>query len=318
MSKKAHQLEQRIVERLGGANARTAIRRACSALLAEAGREKLPVRLAPLARRLGAELQYDDSLQIGREEASIRLVGERLVLWVARSTYENPFMRQRARFSIAHEVGHLVLFKTFGPEFLEHSEADEPSFALTERLCDYAASHLLIPRSKLAEALRARGFTASGISYLRKLFDVSAASLFRAIAELTPRGNIVEWRKYRRHAGELMTWRVWDTHGASGADQSWLPSGCTLKHIHHAGDLTGLTPNRPESRANISLSLGRSRVHRDAVVCIWPPYDSNGLVRRTALGKTGPEFEQDESAGRMFMVIGQRGRLDFAQFGVGM
>jgi hypothetical protein len=322
VSDKAHRLEQRIAERLGGANARAGIRRACYSLLAEAGAIRPPTRLAPLARRLGAELQYDDELQIGREEASLRLVDDRLVLWVAQSKFENPQTRQRARFSIAHEIGHLLLFQTFGPEFLQHSEADEKSFVLTERLCDYVASHLLIPRSSLAEALRARGFTSHGFNYLRKLFDVSASSLFRAIADLPPLGSIIEWRSYRRHSGEHMAWRVWETYGSSAAASlsSWLPSGCTLKHALHIGEVSALTPNEPVARPNITLSLGGSRVHRDSVICLWPVpgnHAENRLVRTSALGKTGPEFEQDESAGRMLMAVGQRGRLDFAQFGVG-
>lgn len=322
MSDKAHRLEQQIAERLGGANARAGIRRACNSLLAEAGATRPPTRLAPLARRLGAELQYDDDLQIGREEASLRLVNDRLVLWVAQSKFENPQTRQRARFSIAHEIGHLLLFRSFGPEFLQHSDADESSFVLTERLCDYVASHLLIPRASLAEALRARGFSSHGFNYLRKLFDVSASSLFRAIADLLPLGSVIEWRSYRRHSGEHIGWRVWETYGSSGAANlsSWLPAGCTLKHAHHIGEIAALTPNEPRARSNITLSLGRSRVHRDAVICLWPAsagHTENRLVRTSALGKTGPEFELDESAGRMLMAVGQRGRLDFTQFGVG-
>jgi hypothetical protein len=320
---KARRLEQHIADRFGGADARAGVRRACASLLEDSGVTKPPTRLAPLARRLGAELKYDNALQIGQEEASLRLIDNRLVLWVAKSRFENPQTRQRARFSIAHEVGHLLLFRALGPEFLQHNDVDEKSFALTEGLCDLVASHLLIPRATLAEALRARGFTSQGFNYLRKLFDVSASSLLRAIADLVPLGGIVEWRSYRRHAGEHLAWRVWETYASSASDShsSWLPVGCTMKHVHHVGEVSVLVPNEPVGRTNITLSLGRLRRHRDAVICLWPATSrqaENRLVQTSSLGKTGPEFEYDESAGRLLMAIGQRGRFDFAQFGVGL
>lgn len=319
MSSSARHLEELIVQRLGGADANAAVRRACSAVLLETNALPPPIRLAPMARHLGARIRYEDNLKVGAEEASLKIVDERLILWVSRSSFENPNFRQRARFSIAHEIGHLILYKILGPEFLEHTEADHSSFTMTERLCDFAASHILMPRDYLSEALRARDLSERAVRDISKLFDVSFTSLLKAVSDLVPKGAIVEWRKYRRHGGEHLAWRVWNTYTPSNSKglESWLPKGCTLKHVDGFGDPGTLLLNQPQTRKGLVLNLGGRKTNRDGVVCRWPLTRSNQmkLANEPRLGEFGPEFTIDDSAGRLILLLAEKQRLDFSLFG---
>ena len=319
MSDSTPQLDRLLTARLGGTNSLAAIRRACSALLAETGTQKIPVRLSPLVRYLGATIRYDNDASLGNEEATLRLNKEnRIVLCVSREKFEER--STRARFSIAHEIGHIILYRILGPEYLEHCEADNRAYKFTERLCDFAASHLLMPRAHLSTALRARGFTAQGFRELANIFDVSAHALFKSIADLVPDGAVIEWRRFQRKSTEALTWRVENTYLASAANNfsSWLPRGCTLpKHVKGFGGPKDLSLEKPEARSRVTLCLGRSRVTRDTVVCLWPlddPYAQQKFL--SAVHENSSGFLQDVSQGRLMMLVGKKGRVDYQQFGV--
>ena len=319
MSHSDSELDRALMDRVGGANVVAAIRRACVALLVETGMQYLPIRLSVLARHLGATIRYGDDVLHGNEEAALKLVNNRIVLCVSRAKFENYRTRARARFSIAHEIGHLILFKLLGPTVLESSDANRRAYQRTERLCDVAASHLLMPRSDLSSALRAREFTHRGVNEIRGIFDVSAAALFKAVADLVPDGCVLEWRYFRRHPAEEQTWRVLNTYTASRPTRlaSWMPFGCTLKHIEGFSSPNTLSPDRPEGRTKLTLSLGNSWATKDAVVCVWP---LNGNSSQRALlslpQRPVSRIVQDPSHGRLMMIVGKVGRVDFRQFGV--
>ena len=239
---------------------------------------------------------------------SLRVDKEHLVvLCLSRDKFEKR--STRARFSVAHEIGHIILYKTLGSEHLEYCESDNRSYKFTLRLCDYAASHLLMPRAHLSSALRARGFTAQGFYQLSNIFDVTAHALFKSIADLVPNGAVIESRRFQRKSTEALTWRVENTYLASAANNlsSWLPRGCTLlKHVKESGSPKDLSIEKPEARSAVTLCLGRSRVTRDAVVCLWPlndPYAQQKIL--PAVNSSG--FLQDVSQGRLMMLAWERG-----------
>eukprot|EP00439_Symbiodinium_sp_Y106_P089864 s1_g2400.t1 len=290
-------------------------------IAARGGREPLTrERLAPLARHLGADISYGNDLRSAGEEASLKKTDSGVVLSVSRDSFEDPRTRNRARFSIAHEIGHLLLFRLMGPEFLEHSDANKQAYTLTEQLCDYAASNLLMPRAFLSDAIRQRGFTSLGMRAVAELFDVSMPALLRATAELVPNGAVLEWRRYRRRRGERMEWRVLRTYSSSRADRSssWLPEGCTLKHIADLGDPDDFVLDHTEVRRSIVLIIGRSHKSRDAIVCRWPSTAPEEQLDM-ALEHESPskKYEYDRVAGRLMMLVGDVGRVDDIQFGVG-
>ncbi len=147
-------IDRKLGERFGVHDARSALRRACALLLAEAGQARPPVRLKSVLRRMQVDIVYHEE-QAGEEVASLTFGDGRVRLVIAKGQFlERP---RRARFSIAHEIGHLIVLQALGAEGLDLGEGDAEAYAEMERLCDFAASHLLMPREQLAAAVRQRG-----------------------------------------------------------------------------------------------------------------------------------------------------------------
>jgi hypothetical protein len=309
-----HELDDLLTARMGGGDAYEAMRRACDELLTQVSPIRPPVRLAPLARLMGAELSYGDHGGVGREEAAIYFRDGKLFLWVSRKRFENVRTQKRARFSIAHELGHLLLFRMLGPEFLDHAENDSQSYALTERLCDFAASQILMPRSVLQSAVRERPFTEEGLKSLGELFVVSTSAMLRAVADLVPAGAILELRKFSRRRGELSLWRVWSATTSSSAKDlaSWLPTGCTLKHLRGMRSPDEIPSGRAVRIGEITLIRGRIRSQREAIAtrAASPPAPSPDLLPRSETPLAHGRLIQDESAGRVLLLVGEPGGLD--------
>lgn len=318
MSDSVKRLDRALIARLGGDNAFAAMRRACAALLAEAQIDRTPTKLSSLVRHLGVNICYDSDalLALGQAEAALKVMDNKITLCVSRENFEKA--PARARFSIAHELGHLILYKVLGPSFLKHCEDGPDAYQRAERLCDFAASHLLIPRSRLAEALRSRGFTAQGVTDIERIFDVSSTALLRAIADLVPEGSVLEWRHFCRNPREAKTWRVLRTYAPSAASDhsSWMPNGCTLKHVQGIERPDSLPPGEPVAHRNVTLTLGASKTLRDAVVCHWPLQETSlqySITPRAQRETTG--FVQDRDQGRLMMLVGKSGHVDYRQFG---
>ena len=309
-----HQLDELLTARMGGADAFEAMRLACDQLVSQLGDARPPIKLAPLARLMGAQLDYSDRAGLGREEAAIRFSDGQLALWVSRSRFENVRTRKRARFSIAHELGHLLMFRMLGPEFLDHSEADAVSYALTERLCDFAASHILMPRPLLHRATRERTFTASGLRSLEDLFGVSSQALLKAVADLVPEGAVIELRKFQRRPTEVLEWRVWtvSTATASADLGSWLPSGCTLKHIRGLTEPGSLSEDATVILNDLMLVRGKTRNARDAIATrilgSAPP--RRDLVPYDGTRQPANTVVEDRASGRVLLLIARCGSLE--------
>jgi hypothetical protein len=298
---------------MGGADAFEAMRRACDELVDQMGEPRPPIKLAPLARVLGAKLSYTPVDPLGREEASIRFEGGELVLWVSRSKFENFRTRRRARFSIAHEIGHLLMFRMLGSEFLDHSEGSDDSYELTERLCDFAGSQILLPRRTLLAALQQRSFSTAGLRSLEELFDVSSPALLRAIADLVPDGAVIELRKFRRRPSEPLTWRVWNVSTGlnSNYDGSWLPVGCTLKHILGLQVPETLPIDVPVFHPELRLMKGRAVRFRDAIATriALPSIANVERLDREENRLGARNLSLDGPSGRLMLLVGKVGSL---------
>ena len=307
-------LDELLTARMGGADAFDAMRLACDQLVAQFGVAKMPIKLAPLARLMGAQLHYDDGPGLGREEAALRFRDGQLSLWVSRSRFENVRTRKRARFSIAHELGHLLMFRMLGPEFLDHSEGDAASYALTERLCDFAASQILMPRPLLRKAAQERAFTAAGLRSLEALFGVSSQALLKALADLVPDGAVIELRRFRRRPSEALTWRVWGVMTAATSPNlnSWLPTGCTLKHIQGLPEPEALSEDGSALLRNLTLVRGRTRNKRDA---LGTRSHSGSSIQHDLLPSrpsrlASTALVQDAASGRVLLLVARPGSLE--------
>jgi Zn-dependent peptidase ImmA (M78 family) len=143
------------------------------ALLSQAQLTRPPVDLDMCARVAGVQLvAYAD---LGTQSALLSLV-EGIVAVVVNSKHG----RTRQRFSLAHEVGHWILERTPVTHDLRPIAARGRAYSAVERVCDYFAASLLMPR----EWVRARAEDGRTNEELAQLFDVSPPAMIARLREL--------------------------------------------------------------------------------------------------------------------------------------
>ena len=92
---------------------------------------------------------------------------------------------ERQRFTLAHELGHMVM--------------DIPEGALEERICDRFASAFLVPEQELVRevGLRRLDFSFVELVEIKKIFGVSAAALVVRMRDLGIIGEATATRIFR-------------------------------------------------------------------------------------------------------------------------
>ena len=94
----------------------------------------------------------------------------------------------RQRFSLAHELGHLLLGKigySEGPRSRTAHVARD-SRNSEERLCDQIAAEILMPRQAFADDASGMGWSLSGIRHLTRKYDTSVQATARRLLNLMP------------------------------------------------------------------------------------------------------------------------------------
>ena len=88
----------------------------------------------------------------------------------------------RQRFTIAHEIGHAILFESMRerPEMLTRLR-DPALWAEVEALCDVAASELLVPVEALVQLLSQHGSSMRALARLADRFRVAREVLYRQV-----------------------------------------------------------------------------------------------------------------------------------------
>jgi hypothetical protein len=151
-------------------------------LLQKTDQIEAPVDLTKIASLWsGLEISYDDL----KDEGYLLDVG----IWgkeiVIRSSTPLPIQR----FTIAHEIGHLILRENkikLDETIVLHSKAAKNSFI--ERWCDSFASSLLIPKEWILRDIRQykiRGLV-EGVLNLPSVYQVSPSAFRMRISGITP------------------------------------------------------------------------------------------------------------------------------------
>jgi hypothetical protein len=198
---------------------RAAMRAACMDLLSATGQDAGPIALQPMLARLGAR----------REDARLRTRGRLEVAgdgWRVLVRTGTPW--RTARFTVAHEIGHILLYSTLAhkPDAVR-ALGHERHWAEVERLCDYCAAELLMPQHHVAAFARRVGVAPAGLRALYDKFLVSWEATLRRTAGVFG-ASLVLWQRYRRHPGERETLRVL----VPTTDRTmWLPPGLTARHL---------------------------------------------------------------------------------------
>ena len=138
--------------------------------------------------------------------------------------------QERRRFSVAHEIGHILLFDAVvdQPELIRQLRS-KSLFARVERLCNIGAAHLLMPtvvfRSALTELLPPTGDTVEGLA---ARFRVSLEAAARRIVEVAPEWSVIFWEMAMTHP-RGPAWRTANQHHREGA--AFLPSGLSSSRL---------------------------------------------------------------------------------------
>jgi hypothetical protein len=137
----------------------------------------VPRDLVKIAQELGAEIQY---WRGGSEHGRLALRGEgAATIWISDSTGAGEV---KARFTIAHEVGHLLLWRKLGLRPSELKSRRE--YWEVESLCNYFAGKLLVPESILKQArFRHPGDILMMLGFVMKSCKVSAEVAARELVD---------------------------------------------------------------------------------------------------------------------------------------
>jgi hypothetical protein len=197
-----------------------------------------PVALSALADALGvAEIRPSSMIEDGRLEQR----AGRTVIFLREQT--GP---RRRRFTLAHELGHLVLAEP-GQDFIAHRR--EVRFDSEERFCNQFAAALLLPRlwveSEFADA-------PVHLWVARRMAAQAETSLSAALVRLR---EVLGWKAsmlhWRRIAGQ---WRLVSTAGLPRADHNRVTTTAQTRLIldglvEREGDQRGILPLRVAGEA---------------------------------------------------------------------
>ena len=153
-----------------------------------------PVDVARVARELGVhEIRLDPNLvEDGRLEHSAELS----VIIIRGNTREAG--RARRRFTLAHEVGHLLLARPDEKLLARRNWNDDK----TERFCDDFAAALLLPHLWVSETYRHHPHV---LATVRDLAERSRTSLAASLVRLN---EILHWNCALIHWRRDTTWRM--------------------------------------------------------------------------------------------------------------
>jgi hypothetical protein len=135
---------------------------------------------------------------------------------------------RRARFTIAHELGHILLCESLKDQPVTLRALRDPEhWNAVERLCNQAAAELLMPSEDFRQQLDGKEISKSLLVELRKRYGVSWTALAIRFNDLLGLG-VSSWRRYQRHANERITFRV---HRCWGSGDNWMPTGLTTRYL---------------------------------------------------------------------------------------
>ncbi len=248
-----------------------AIRGAAARVLRQLGIQSPPVPLRPILDALGIHFEWSErSYANGKGVAALVADGDGYRVLVHELSFRKNW--RRTRFTIAHEIMHVLIFDILqDAHLIAGLEDTTESYELLERLCNIGAAELLLPSHWLREDLQKHGVGPRALLSLYDRYLVSREALIWKLAEVIPRGSIVRWRYFARNALEQRCLRVVRTYPGYQADmvKPWLPYGATTKHIELShGDLESASV--PSDLGRISIQLSDRRWSRRGIVTAFP------------------------------------------------
>ncbi len=177
-------LNKRFIARWGDRTVSGAARRALSALIPSVGESDIPVDLVSAAKYLGIDQVIEVQTTSFDGLLSVTKSGTYIV------NIRSDQSPTRKRFTLAHEVGHLVLNRSLrADENIPRTErlvctATSAEEKAEERLCDIVATELIMPCGAFLKVMEETGVCASTVPIIAKHFGVSLQAACRRILAL--------------------------------------------------------------------------------------------------------------------------------------
>lgn len=193
-----------------------------------------PVALLALADALGvAEIRSTSMVEDGRLEKR----AGRTVIFLREETG-----RQRRRFTLAHELGHLVLSEP-GQDFIAHRR--EVRFDSEERFCNQFAAALLLPRQWVESEFAGEPVN---LRVARRMAARAETSLSAALVRLR---EVLAWEASMLHWRRISDqWRLVSTAGLPRAAHNRITSTAETRLI-----LDGLVAREGEQRGILPVQV---------------------------------------------------------------
>lgn len=190
-------------------------------LLTESKNYKFPISLNNLTKYLNIKTVLNNSLE---NDALLFIKNENYTI-----EFNNSKNWRRQRFTIAHEIFHVILFDLFS-DTVDFNNVDLKTI---EYICNMGASEILVPNAEIKKDILNKKITLDLIEKLVEKYMVSYSVIFRKINQLYPETSIYIWRKFARKIEEKNEYRVFQAFQKYTRTYKYpyLPNGCTTKHL---------------------------------------------------------------------------------------
>ena len=139
--------------------------------------------------------------------------------------------RARHRFSLAHEISHVILEPLVQDVIRRRSPFcgdQDPEAQRLERICNVMAAEILMPAETFRDVAQQRGWQLNTALYLSSKLDVSVEATMRRLVDLAPEAcAVLAWKGSEP---DWLEWKWW--HGNSSLKARWIgfAKGTSLSH----------------------------------------------------------------------------------------
>ena len=217
----------------------------CSKLLNESKNKGFPISLNNLTKFLNIKTVLNNSID---NDALLFIKNNHYTI-----EFRDSLNWRRQRFTIAHEIFHVVLFDLFS-NVIDFNRVDLKKI---EYICNLGASEILVPKWSIEKEIENNQISMNLINNLVEKYKVSYSVIFRKLNYLFPEISIYIWKKYARKPEDLLEYRVFQAFQTytKKLKYPYLPKGCTTKHLSIPGIFNNKNPN---NTGTLSIDLNKA------------------------------------------------------------
>ena len=260
------------------ATPKAAVQGMWASVLSQLGLVTPPIPLSPVARYL--DVSWPPCYSAGGGTGTLRFQNDSYRVFLNEPAAKQRW--RRVRFTLAHELTHVMILKHLKNESLVTSlDANKEAHNELERVCNVGAAELLMPSRAIRTDLRRFGLAPVALSTFYDRYLVSREALVWRLASAIPSGAAIRWRRFRRHDGEPECWRVVRSYPPYSASpvRPWLPQGATIRHVQPDIITTGYEQGVVIQPVNVVVMLDRREWRTRALVTSFPARRQNEQPR---------------------------------------